>query len=56
MPSPAVGGKATALPLDITDLAATDAAVSAHGPFDVLVNSAGLARPRPGARHHGRRL
>jgi len=43
----AVGGKATALPLDITDLAATDAAVSAHGPFDVLVNSAGLARHAP---------
>lgn len=40
----AEGGVADALPIDITDIAATDAAVAAHGPFDVLVNSAGLAR------------
>ena len=43
----ASGGKAEALALDITDLAATAAAVTAHGPFDVLVNSAGLARHSP---------
>ncbi|MFN3644540.1 MAG: SDR family NAD(P)-dependent oxidoreductase [Gemmobacter sp.] len=41
------GGQATALPLDITNLAATAAAVAAHGPFDVLVNAAGLARHGP---------
>jgi NAD(P)-dependent dehydrogenase (short-subunit alcohol dehydrogenase family) len=43
----AAGGKAQALALDITDLAATAVAVAAHGPFDVLVNSAGLARHAP---------
>lgn len=43
----AQGGRAEALALDITDLAATAAAVTAHGPFDVLVNSAGLARHSP---------
>jgi NAD(P)-dependent dehydrogenase (short-subunit alcohol dehydrogenase family) len=43
----AAGGHAQALPLDITDLDATAAAVAAHGPFDVLVNSAGLARHTP---------
>jgi NAD(P)-dependent dehydrogenase (short-subunit alcohol dehydrogenase family) len=41
------GGRAAALPLDITDVAATEAAVAAQGPFDVLVNSAGLARHAP---------
>jgi NAD(P)-dependent dehydrogenase (short-subunit alcohol dehydrogenase family) len=43
----AAGGQAEALPLDITDLEATARAVAAHGPFDVLVNSAGLARHSP---------
>lgn len=43
----AAGGKATALALDITDLAVTARAVADHGPFDVLVNSAGLARHAP---------
>ena len=43
----ATGAQATALPLDITDIAATEAAIAAHGPFDVLVNSAGLARHAP---------
>jgi NAD(P)-dependent dehydrogenase (short-subunit alcohol dehydrogenase family) len=41
------GGQAEALALDITDLAATAAAVAAEGPFDVMVNSAGLARHSP---------
>jgi len=41
------GGAAEALPLDITDIAATAAAIDQHGPFDVLVNSAGLARHSP---------
>lgn len=43
----ATGGRAQALVLDITDLDATARAVAAHGPFDVLVNSAGLARHAP---------
>ena len=43
----ATGGRAESLALDITDLAATAAAVAARGPFDVLVNSAGLARHAP---------
>jgi NAD(P)-dependent dehydrogenase (short-subunit alcohol dehydrogenase family) len=41
------GGKAEALALDITDLSATAAALATHGPFDVMVNSAGLARHAP---------
>ena len=40
----AAGMSAQSLQLDITDIAATEAAIEAHGPFDVLVNSAGLAR------------
>ena len=43
----AAGFDATALPLDITDLDATAKAIAAHGPFDILVNSAGLARHSP---------
>lgn len=35
------------LPMDVTDLAATESLVAAHGPFDILVNSAGLARHSP---------
>ncbi len=38
------GWDAAALPLDISDIAASEAAIAAHGPFDILVNSAGLAR------------
>ncbi|NBR90651.1 MAG: SDR family oxidoreductase [Rhodobacteraceae bacterium] len=40
----AAGGQAEALALDITDIAATAEAIRTRGPFDVLVNSAGLAR------------
>lgn len=43
----AAGGVASAHPLDVTDLAATAALVAAEGPFDVLVNAAGLARHGP---------
>ena len=43
----ATGGRAEALALDITDLATTAAAVAGYGPFDVMVNSAGLARHAP---------
>ena len=41
------GMAARALPLDVAAIEATEAAVAAHGPFDVLVNSAGLARHGP---------
>ena len=43
----ATGGRAEALARDITDLAATAAALAERGPFDVMVNSAGLARHAP---------
>ena len=43
----ATGAQADATALDITDLAATAAMVAASGPFDILVNSAGLARHSP---------
>ncbi len=43
----AAGFDVATLPLDITDLDATAAAISHHGPFDILVNSAGLARHSP---------
>ena len=43
----AAGGKAEARACDITDLAATAAMVAEAGPFDVMVNSAGLARHAP---------
>jgi NAD(P)-dependent dehydrogenase (short-subunit alcohol dehydrogenase family) len=43
----AEGFAAQSLSLDITDLNACAAAIAAHGPFDVLVNSAGLARHSP---------
>jgi NAD(P)-dependent dehydrogenase (short-subunit alcohol dehydrogenase family) len=43
----AAGMKAEALGLDVSDVAATEAAVARGGPFDVLVNSAGLARHAP---------
>lgn len=39
-----IGPLARTRALDITDLAATAELVAAEGPFDVLVNSAGLAR------------
>lgn len=40
----AAGLEATALPLDIAKVEATARAVADNGPFDILVNSAGLAR------------
>lgn len=39
----AEGLAAHAMALDVADIAATAAAVAEHGPFDILVNSAGLA-------------
>ncbi|TMV09039.1 SDR family oxidoreductase [Ruegeria sediminis] len=41
------GMNAQAMPLDVADVTATQAAVATHGPFDILVNSAGLARHAP---------
>lgn len=41
------GGTATALALDVTDLAALDTAFADAAPFDVLVNNAGTNRPAP---------
>ena len=41
------GGKVATAATDITDIDAAAALVAAHGPFDVLVNSAGLARHAP---------
>ena len=41
------GFSAEGLQLDLTDVEAAAAAVAAHGPFDILVNSAGIARHSP---------
>lgn len=41
------GLRAEALQMDVAEIDATAAAVAAAGPFDVLVNSAGLARHSP---------
>jgi 2-deoxy-D-gluconate 3-dehydrogenase len=41
------GMNADGHPLDVTDVSAIRAFFAAHGPFDVLVNSAGLARHTP---------
>ena len=43
----AEGRTAHALQLDVSDIAAAAQAVAERGPFDVLVNSAGLARHAP---------
>ena len=43
----AKGWQASALPLDVADIPAVQASIEEHGPFDVLVNSAGLARHSP---------
>lgn len=43
----AAGLSASGLSLDVTDLAAVEAAFNDHGPFDILCNSAGLARHTP---------
>jgi NAD(P)-dependent dehydrogenase (short-subunit alcohol dehydrogenase family) len=43
----AAGMAAQALVMDVSDTKATVAQVAEHGPFDVLVNSAGLAKHSP---------
>ena len=40
----AAGGQAVPLVLDLADIETTAQAVARHGPFDILVNSAGTAR------------
>lgn len=41
------GLKAGAVAMDVTDRAATRAAIAAHGPFDILVNNAGRNTRQP---------
>jgi NAD(P)-dependent dehydrogenase (short-subunit alcohol dehydrogenase family) len=43
----AAGGQADTMVLDVTDLGATQAAIAAAAPFDILLNNAGTNRPRP---------
>jgi NAD(P)-dependent dehydrogenase (short-subunit alcohol dehydrogenase family) len=43
----AEGWSAETLVLDIADIAATEACIASNGPFDVFVNSAGIARHGP---------
>jgi NAD(P)-dependent dehydrogenase (short-subunit alcohol dehydrogenase family) len=43
----AAGGLATAMTLDVCDVANLKAALRPHGPFDILVNNAGTNRPKP---------
>ena len=45
----AAGMHAKTLTLDVADVAATEATLANSGPYDVLVNSAGLARHGPAA-------
>ena len=41
------GLSAEAVPLDVTDLGAVEAAFARHEPFHILVNNAGTNRPKP---------
>lgn len=43
----AAGGQADPLVLDVTDSPAVSARLDAAGPFQILVNNAGLNRPKP---------
>src|SRR5205085_6888789 len=43
----AAGGRAEPLPFDVTDSAATQAAIAALPRLDILVNNAGMNRPQP---------
>ena len=43
----AAGYAASVLELDLSDVAETEAAVARKGPFEILINSAGLARHSP---------
>lgn len=41
----ALGGKASAWVVDVTDSSAVTAGIASHGPFQILVNNAGMNRP-----------
>src|SRR5215210_2022089 len=41
------GGRAEPVQLDVTDLDAVEAAIAAAAPFRILVNNAGMNRPKP---------
>lgn len=41
------GMQVEVLQMDVSDIQETETLVSAHGPFDILVNSAGMARHTP---------
>lgn len=43
----AAGLTGTSFQMDVSDISRTQAQVAQHGPFDILVNSAGLARHAP---------
>lgn len=43
----AEGHEADALAMDVSDIAATEAKIAETGPYDILVNSAGIARHAP---------
>lgn len=43
----AKGWTASALQLDVADVLEVDVSIDRHGPFDILVNSAGVARHSP---------
>ena len=43
----AEGRDCDALEMDVTDIARTEALVARHGPFDILLNAAGIARHGP---------
>jgi NAD(P)-dependent dehydrogenase (short-subunit alcohol dehydrogenase family) len=43
----ASGGQADYVVIDVTDAAAIDKMIDARGPFHVLVNNAGMNRPKP---------
>lgn len=41
------GGKAASVAMDVTDIASVTAAMSEHGPFDIVVNNAGVSVGNP---------
>ena len=41
------GGKADYAVMDVTDAAAVTSMIDARGPFNILVNNAGINRPKP---------
>ncbi len=49
----AQGWQAETLRLDVAEIEATEAAVSAAGPFEILVKSGGLARHAPATEKNG---